>query len=331
LSFSRESKLNILNGKMEEGECAIAFLSGLFHSNGELSMSGGKWQGNIVTEIPELFEYVDEIVKRLYGDNLSLQIEDNYVINKTTYYSIILPSTIAERVLADCGIIKMGEGGYEIDFEINENVVCEESTKIAFIKGAYASMIKKEKFMHFWITFSNHPDYTLNKKECSIHYDKIKSLFPDEKSDIKLCGYAQAYEMDNAFKILIDNLKKDNLLKDTVIIAYSDHPNGEYYGETESKKKNYTQMFIYNPELEHKEINVLTNTINILPMINNLFALNSPYYMASYDPLLEKNSYLLFDDLSIYENGNYKQIDQERLKSVEMSKNLLISDYYNKK
>jgi len=137
LSFSRESKLNILNGKMEEGECAIAFLSGLFHSNGELSMSGGKWQGNIVTEIPELFEYVDEIVKRLYGDNLSLQIEDNYVINKTTYYSIILPSTIAERVLADCGIIKMGEGGYEIDFEINENVVCDESTKIAFIKGAY--------------------------------------------------------------------------------------------------------------------------------------------------------------------------------------------------
>ncbi len=100
-------------------------------------MKAGKWQGSIVTEIPELFEYVDKMVKRLYGDNLSLQIEDNYIINKTTYYSIILPSTIAERVLADCGIIKLGETGYEIDFEINENVVCDENTKIAFIKGAY--------------------------------------------------------------------------------------------------------------------------------------------------------------------------------------------------
>ena len=137
MSFSRESKLNILNGAIEEGECAIAFLSGLFHSNGELSMKGGKWQGNLITEIPELFEYVNKIVKKLYGDNLSLQIEDNYVINKTTYYSIILPQTIAERVLADCGIIKLGETGYEIDFEINENVVCDDASKIAFIKGAY--------------------------------------------------------------------------------------------------------------------------------------------------------------------------------------------------
>jgi len=201
----------------------------------------------------------------------------------------------------------------------------------AFISGAYPSMTKSEKFMHFWITFSNHPDYTLNKKECSLHYDKMKEAFPDEKSDIKLCGYAQAYEMDSAFKILIENLEKDNLLEDTVIIAYSDHPNGDYYSSKESKKKNFTQMFIYNPILESKKIDVLTNTINIMPMINSLFALDSQYFMASYNPLLEKESYLLFDDLTIFENNEYKPIDESRLKNVEMSKNLLISDYYNKK
>jgi len=68
--------------------------------------------------------------------------------------------------------------GYERYIDYSAVGLTEENMDLdtAFIKGAYASMIKKEKFMHFWITFSNHPDYTLNKKECSIHYDKIKSL-----------------------------------------------------------------------------------------------------------------------------------------------------------
>ena len=137
MSFSRESKLNILNHKIEDGESAVAFLAGLFHSSGELSKRKGKWVGNIVTEIEELFEYVNDIVKRLYGDNLTLQFEDNYIINKTTYYSIVFPDSIAERVLADCGIIRLEDGGYSVDFEVNENIVNEEATKVAFIKGAY--------------------------------------------------------------------------------------------------------------------------------------------------------------------------------------------------
>ena len=137
MSFSKESKLFMLENEFESGEEMIAFLSGLFHSSGELSRQNGKWNCNIVTEIKELFDYVDKIVKKLYGDNLSIQIEDNYVINKTTYFNIIFPSSIGERVLLDCGIIKLGDNGYEIDFEPNSNVLFDESTKTAFIKGAY--------------------------------------------------------------------------------------------------------------------------------------------------------------------------------------------------
>ena len=137
MSFSRESKLNILNDKLEDGESAIAFLSGLFHSSGELFKKNGKWMGNIVTEIEELFPYVNDIAKRLYGDNLALQLEDNYIINKTNYYSIVFPESIAEQVLKDCGIIKLEDNTYNIDFDINENIVNDNITKVAFIKGAY--------------------------------------------------------------------------------------------------------------------------------------------------------------------------------------------------
>ena len=137
MSFSKESKLNILNEKIEDGESIVAFLSGLFHSSGELTKKNGKWMGNIVTEIKELFDYLKEMVKRLYGDDLTLQIEDNYVINKTTYYSIVFPETIAERVLIDTGIVKLEDASYVIDFNINEHIIFDDATKIAFLKGAY--------------------------------------------------------------------------------------------------------------------------------------------------------------------------------------------------
>jgi DNA-binding protein WhiA len=77
------------------------------------------------------------MVKCLYGDELSLHIEDNSIINKTTYYSIVFPETIAERVLIDTGIIKLEDNTYVIDFGINNNITFDEQTKVAFLKGAY--------------------------------------------------------------------------------------------------------------------------------------------------------------------------------------------------
>lgn len=137
MSFSKESKLNILQNEIEDGESATAFLSGLFYSSGELSKKNGKWIGSIVTEIKELFPFVGKIVKRLYGDEITLQLEDNYVINKTTYYSLVFPDTIAEQVLIDVGILRFEDGNLNVNFEIDENIVNDEQTKIAFIKGAY--------------------------------------------------------------------------------------------------------------------------------------------------------------------------------------------------
>lgn len=137
MSFSKESKLNILQNEIEDGESATAFLSGLFYSSGELSKKNGKWVGSIVTEIEELFPFVGKIVKRLYGDEITLQLEDNYVINKTTYYSLVFPDTIAEQVLIDVGILRFEDGNLNVNFEIDENIVNDEQTKVAFIKGVY--------------------------------------------------------------------------------------------------------------------------------------------------------------------------------------------------
>ena len=185
------------------------------------------------------------------------------------------------------------------------------------------------KFMSFYITFSNHSPYTKEKQECSLHYEEMQKLFSEEKDEQKLCGYAQIYETDLFFKELLERLEKDGILEDTVIIAFSDHPNGLYLSEEENEKNNYTEMFIYNPTLEHLEIDKLTSTINILPMINNLFGLDSSYYMASYDPLTSEESYLIYSDYTYFNGNEYLPLTDKYYEQIEMSKNILISDYYN--
>ena len=196
----------------------------------------------------------------------------------------------------------------------------------------YDKLIQKGRtkpFMSFYITFSNHSPYTLNKKECKMHYDDIKELFPEEKDESKLCGYAQMRETDNFFKELINRLKEDNILDDTVIIAFSDHSNSMYLSKEETNKLNKTEMFIYNPQIKSKQITSITSTINILPMINNLFNLNSPYFQASYDPLNSNESYVVFNDYTYYNGKEVLPITTELNKKISLSKNILISDYYN--
>lgn len=186
----------------------------------------------------------------------------------------------------------------------------------------------EKPFMSFYITFSNHSPYSLEKSECSLHFDEMKKLFPNESDETKLCGYAQMHETDLFFKELLEKLERDNILEDTVIIAFSDHPNYLYLSDKEDEKINYTEMFIYNPSIKHEEINKLTNTINILPMINTLFKLESPYYFASYDPLTSEESYIVFNDYTYYNGNEILPLNQEQIKQVNISKNILISDYY---
>ena len=138
MSFSRESKIEILKQDIPESDCdMLAFLSGLFHSCGEISKSNGKYIASFVTDLSEVFDFVSKIIQRLYGDNLNMEIEDDYVINKTTYYRISISVENSERVLNDIGILNLTSTGYEINWGIDENLTKEECCKRAFIKGAY--------------------------------------------------------------------------------------------------------------------------------------------------------------------------------------------------
>ena len=137
MSFSRESKEEILSAEIEDDACAIAFLAGLFHSCGAISKSGNKIYIKIVSDVEKLFAYCQKIIKKLYGDNVEAEVGENYSINKNTYYEIAFEVEKFRQLLLDAGVIDYGEDGMTFKFDIDKNILHEDEAKRAFIRGVY--------------------------------------------------------------------------------------------------------------------------------------------------------------------------------------------------
>lgn len=137
MSFSRESKLEILECEFDGADESLAFLSGLFHASGQITKNAEGLRADIVTDIKEIFDVTNSIAKKLYGDELKIEISDDYIINKTAYYRIMFPYYISTQVLQDCGLLRVGQEGLELIYNIDQNIIADEDTKRAFIKGAY--------------------------------------------------------------------------------------------------------------------------------------------------------------------------------------------------
>lgn len=168
----------------------------------------------------------------------------------------------------------------------------------------------------------------MKKIECTTNLDDIKEIYPDITNEEYLCGFSAARETDNMFKLLLEKLKEDNLLEDTVIVAFSDHPNKIIIRDDETEKLNKTKFFIYSSELDSNQIDVITSSINILPTIVNLFGIDNDYLYTGYDALNTNEEYVIFRDYTYYDGTDIKPLTSELLNKVEYSSNILISNYY---
>lgn len=137
MSFSRESKEEILKADFEDDTCAIAFMSGLFHSCGQISKSGNKIYIKTVSDVEKLIAFCEKTIKKLYGDDIQVEIGDNYSINKNTYYEIKFEIEKFKQLLLDTGMIDIENGEKTFTFAIDKNLLLEDEARRAFIKGVY--------------------------------------------------------------------------------------------------------------------------------------------------------------------------------------------------
>lgn len=136
MSFSRQSKEEILKTEIEDDTAALSFLSGLIHSCGEIEKKNNKIFIKIISDVEKLFGFCQKIIKRLYGDDVEAEVGENYNINKNTFYEISFEVEKFKRLFMDIGIVDFSDG-LSFNFDIDKNLLLEDDTKRAFIKGVY--------------------------------------------------------------------------------------------------------------------------------------------------------------------------------------------------
>ena len=213
--------------------------------------------------------------------------------------------------------------------------------------------IYDDKFMTFFITYSAHMPFNYSKPECMENIDYIKSKYKS-KNEEYLCSMSQAKDTDDAIKMLVEELKKQDKLDDTVLVFFGDHYSysidydllKEQKKETDRNLLTKTPFIIYDGGKHKKEVDKVNSTLDILPTIADLFGLNyNPNNYSGYS-IFDKNykGIVVFSDKSwydgeIYYNGNAKYEDVNYINSnnlyveeiLSIGGKIIETDYFNNK
>ena len=225
--------------------------------------------------------------------------------------------------------------------------------------NGYAKMVAEKPFFSFVITYSGHGPYTEEMHDISdAHIDVARALVTEKQveaseSDLKEYTYAIAHAMETDAFIgsLMQQLKADELLEDTVLIFFTDHY-GKYMtnhqlvmdfkGVQNADFLCNTPFFIYDAETEGKTVETISSTVDIAPTVANLFGLDVDYeYYTGVDVFSETEHYVIFPGNSWYDGEIYYTLNyegeiteeiqtrnQEILEKMKYSEYTLKCDYF---
>lgn len=170
-------------------------------------------------------------------------------------------------------------------------------------------------FVDYIITYSNHIPFSQTKGVCKmLTEDTVEEGITLNEED---CARIQAKETDDMIGLLIQALEDNNLIDNTVIVAYADHYLYTLtdktilakYKETSNNLINHTPFFIWSKGIESTNITSVTSQLNILPTVLNLFGMyeHPSYYIGTdaLDPNYEGIAF--FSDYSWYDGNVYVQ------------------------
>ncbi|MDO4608573.1 MAG: LTA synthase family protein [Clostridia bacterium] len=156
------------------------------------------------------------------------------------------------------------------------------------ISGTLPTYIEKEKFNVYYMSVSGHNNYTVSENAMTKrHWEKVKYL--NYSNTVK--GYLAAnLDLEAAVTHLVNELEKNKIADDTVIVISPDHfPYGlssdrntgtnylsELYGYDINScfDRDKTSLIIWSGSLEKEKaiiVNEPVSSIDILPTLSNLF------------------------------------------------------------
>lgn len=192
-------------------------------------------------------------------------------------------------------------------YELDRELILNESF--------YEKMFLQDgPFMHYIITYTPHTPFEATKGKgeilaTEIYGEEIPELTEED------CARMYAGETDHMVGLLLEALTENNLLDNTVIVAYADHylytlndkAILEQYKETGNNLINQTPFFVWSKGLKATEVEKVNAQIDILPTVLNLFgvAYDEQYYIGNdiFDPTYQ--GYVFFSDYSWYDGNIY--------------------------
>lgn len=207
------------------------------------------------------------------------------------------------------------QNSYFLKDILKDNKRFSEDAQIIENDDIYNSIISKDKkFMSQITTISGHGPYNNNYK-CQL---------ADISNDERACLEYLSGLTDDMLNSLLKRLKEDDLLKDTVIVIYSDHyPYSYNFSDKELQKNkkidsNYNiknlPFIIYAEDIESMDYDFLINDIDIVPTILNLFGIkyDAKYYIGT--DMFSKNhkNLIMLNDYSWYD-GNIYNFDNKNV------------------
>lgn len=186
---------------------------------------------------------------------------------------------------------------------------CVQDSEAVKSDKIYGMMTENEKFMDFIITYSAHLPYDKEDNKLKGALKNYPELI-DEGLDLETKNaLLLAHDTDEFFRILLDRLKEDKLLENTVIIGFTDHYSYgisskdkilELRGNPENEILEKTPFFIYSPGIKATEVTKVTSAIDILPTVANLLGFEKCKYYIGSDAFDDAYTGLVY-----FPNGNW--------------------------
>lgn len=167
-------------------------------------------------------------------------------------------------------------------------------------------------FLAYYMTISTHLSHDFKTND-------IAKKHKNEVKNLKYSKHVKAYisaliELDKSMEELLNNLEKNNLLNNTIIVITPDHyPYGLSNKELNEIKKLNTPydkyksgLIIYNPKIKHQKITKYASNIDILPTLLNMFDIKyDSRTLIGKDIMSTSDGIVIFNDRSFLTNKGY--------------------------
>lgn len=134
MSFSKYVKNEILEKKIGDKNCKLAFLSGLVGAIGKLDNNMCLRLGS---DIENLGTAIDELVFELYSEHIEIIKIENFGINKVDYYNFVFSKNLTKKLLPDIDCLDTNQQSIALKNIVSEKMTNNEQKMKAYVAGVF--------------------------------------------------------------------------------------------------------------------------------------------------------------------------------------------------